>query len=109
MAYPPKRYPLILLLRLSIVRALWSFYLAAYKPPRVPVRQRLKRRLAWLWIANRVARERRMLAKLSADQLKDAGISRHAARKESRRRFTDIPTNRLHQPGRKRTDKRAPD
>jgi len=104
MAYPPKKYPLILLLRLSVVRAMWSFYLAAYKPPRVPVRQRLGRRIAWLWMANRVARERRMLAKLNAKQLEDIGISRHAAHKESSRRFSDIPANRLRQPSkRKRT------
>ena len=102
MAYPPKKYPLTLLLRLSVVRAVWSLYLAAYKPPRVPVGKRLGRRLAWLWMANRVARERRMLAKLDARQLEDVGISRHAADKESARRFSDIPANRLHQPNKRK-------
>lgn len=105
MAYPPKKYPLILLLRLSVVRVMWSFYLAAYKPPRVPVRKRLGRRIAWLWMANRVARERRMLAKLDAKQLEDIGVSRDDARKESARRFSDIPANRLRQSSKQKRTK----
>gem|GEM_PF-6571422 len=46
-------------------------------------------------IRSQVARERRQLAELSAEQLRDIGLSTQHAIQETKRAYSDVPTSRL--------------
>ncbi|MGC1443372.1 MAG: DUF1127 domain-containing protein [Burkholderiaceae bacterium] len=63
--------------------------------PRRSCARYLARGVAWFTLAWRIRRERRDLAGVSNHLLRDIGVTPDDARLESRRRFSDIPGNRL--------------
>lgn len=56
---------------------------------------RLGHLIAWIDLALQLGRERRDLARLSDQELRDIGVTRAQAEQESYRGIADIPPNRL--------------
>lgn len=60
--------------------------------------------VALIEFQRQIARERKALARLSDDQLRDIGLSRKDALRESSRSVFEIPANRLKRKRLQRTD-----